>query len=309
MSLPPSCSSQNVSSATAKPATPARASMAVEPPCPAARLPYRNTTVSLPSRATAIITSTSRPHQSSCAAEALAPVSRSRLSVRPCFFIQTTICTTRAQATSDMTAWNHSCPSSLSHDDTPSSTSASATASARPAATPPHRYGRPRRPSGAARSHEYRMPTTSSASTLSRQTMKSTCSMNAGSVLGSHHQRAAHVLVEVIEEGIFARPRNGDHHERAHAGPHDLLFAQGDAFEFDRLVAFVDQFDLEAADRHHQPGRLEGAVRLEGQLEGGQLGPRRAGQAGRQPGAQRQRDEPGGTAARHQYPPFLPVPA
>ncbi|MNV50788.1 hypothetical protein D3C71_1428150 [compost metagenome] len=140
MSLPPSCSSQNVSSATAKPATPARASISMSlPPSPADTVPYRNTTVSLPSRATAMATSTSRPHQLSLATDERAPLSSSRLSVRPCVFIHTTICTTSTHAASDMMAWNHSWPSSLSQDETPSSTSASATASPSPAATPPHR--------------------------------------------------------------------------------------------------------------------------------------------------------------------------
>ncbi|MNE91239.1 hypothetical protein D3C80_1888260 [compost metagenome] len=109
------------------------------PPSPADTVPYRNTTVSLPSRATAMATSTNRPHQLSLATELRAPLSSSLFKVRPCFFIHTTICTTSAHAASDMMAWNHSWPSSLSQDDTPSSTSAKATASARPAATPPHR--------------------------------------------------------------------------------------------------------------------------------------------------------------------------
>ena len=110
------------------------------PPSPADTVPYRKTTVSLPSRATAIATSRNRPHQLSLATEVRAPPSSSLLSVRPCFFIQMTICTTRAQAASDMMPWNHSWPSSLSQDEMPSSTSASATASA----------ARRRRPTGQA---------------------------------------------------------------------------------------------------------------------------------------------------------------
>src|SRR3546814_5609273 len=102
------------------------------------------------------------------------------------------------------------------------------------------------------------MPTISRASTLSRQTMKSTCSMNtAGSVFGKHYQRATHVLVEIVEEGVFTGPRNGDHHKRAHAGAHHLFFAQGNAFEFDGLVAFVDQFNFETAGRNFEASGLE----------------------------------------------------
>ena len=105
MTLPPSCSSQKVASAATKPPSPAPTA-APTPPCCCedSTLPYKNTTVSLPSRATATITSTSRPHQwplSTCCA---APACNSCLRPRPCRRIHTTICTTSALAASAITA-------------------------------------------------------------------------------------------------------------------------------------------------------------------------------------------------------------
>src|SRR5690606_28242440 len=150
------------------------------------------------------------------------------------------------------------------------------------------------------------MPTTSRASTLSRQTMKRTCSISRSVPRGLDDQRALDVLVEVIEERIFARALDGDDNKRFDTRPKDFFLAQRNAFEFHRLVAGSGQFGLETSGRDFQGGRLERAVRLEGQAEGGQLGRLRGG-----------RDQPracrGGQAPevprRDQYPPFLPVPA
>src|SRR5690606_34488625 len=181
MNCPPNCSNQKVKSAARKPSTPDSANCHVAGPEPPAEMvPYKKTTVSLPSRATAIMTRTSSPHQLELANCWLAPLSSSRFSVRPWRFIQYTICTTRPQAASAMIAWNHSCPSSDSQEEMPSNTNASASASASPAATPAHNQGKPLRPAALARNQVNRIPTTNNASTLSRQTIKTTCSIMGG---------------------------------------------------------------------------------------------------------------------------------
>ncbi len=63
-------------------------------------MPYRKMTVSLPSRAIASATSTVMPHQFAVCVLFFRDCSMSRLSVRPCCFIHSTICTISTQAIS-----------------------------------------------------------------------------------------------------------------------------------------------------------------------------------------------------------------
>ena len=106
--LPPSCSSPKVASASTMPASAASPIIGSSWAGAAASVPYRKTTASLPSRAMASADSTSTPHQLRCCAWRDRPDSRSRLSVRPCARIHSTICTISAAATKTIAAWNKS---------------------------------------------------------------------------------------------------------------------------------------------------------------------------------------------------------
>src|SRR5690606_22634068 len=113
----------------------------------------------------------------------------------------------------------------------------------RPFITPPPP---PRRVSQA-----FRMPTTRSASTLSRQMMKTTCQnapvMTRSFRFAFHHDqsRRRRIGMEVIEEAVLARREAIEDDESGYARADHLLFSQFETLELDRACSNIAQLELE----------------------------------------------------------------
>ncbi|MNI63207.1 hypothetical protein D3C73_1185620 [compost metagenome] len=165
------CSRTMVSADSTRPSAPPMANRPSCGPRNCAPAPYRNTTVSLPSRLTASNANSNRP-QPPCRDILLsASRSRSRLSVRPWRCIQLTICTINRLAIKASAAWNHSLAGPLMALPANRISPASRPENKSPSTTPAQRNLTSRLPWLCWLIQAWRMPMTSSASTLSRQTM------------------------------------------------------------------------------------------------------------------------------------------
>src|SRR3954453_21116743 len=105
------------------------------------------------------------------------------------------------------------------------------------------------------------MPTTSMASAVSRQTMKSALPMNPCPGLLRDDPALPGLLVELVEELVLAGLQCVDRYRRLPARRDDLLLLQVPALEFDRRLALVGDVDAKPlAGRNLDHGRLEHAV-------------------------------------------------
>src|SRR5690348_12592988 len=110
------------------------------------------------------------------------------------------------------------------------------------------------------------MPTTSIASADSRQTMKSALPMvwSVRALLGDELALAG-VLVEFVDELVFAGLERADRQRRLAAGRNDFLLLELLAFEFHRRLAGVGHFELQTLAGGHfdHRGREDAVVRDE----------------------------------------------
>src|SRR2546426_4147872 len=118
------------------------------------------------------------------------------------------------------------------------------------------------------------MPTMCAASSDSRH-MMSRVSITAASL---HHQRAAPVLVEVVEELVAPgrEPRDVDRDRLA--GRYHALAVQLEALELDCGRGPVRDLEAQALPRHRLDLRGREAVLGDGHGDGALLGPRRRGE-------------------------------
>src|SRR5256712_4754866 len=118
------------------------------------------------------------------------------------------------------------------------------------------------------------MPTMSAASSDSRH-MMSSVSITAGSL---HHQRAAPLLVEVVEELVAPgrEPRNVDRDRPP--GRHHALAVQLEALELDRDRGLVRDLEAQALARRRLDLGGREAVLGDRQRDGPLLGPHRRGE-------------------------------
>src|SRR2546427_7121932 len=119
-----------------------------------------------------------------------------------------------------------------------------------------------------------RIPTMSAASSDSRH-MMSSVSITAASL---HQQRAAPLLVEVVEELVASgrEPRDVDRDRLA--GRHYALAIQLEALELDRRRGLVGDLEAQALARRRLDLRGRKAVLGDGQRDGPLLGPYRRGE-------------------------------
>src|SRR5438093_5073032 len=116
-----------------------------------------------------------------------------------------------------------------------------------------------------------RIPTTSAASSDSRH-MMSSVSITPASL---HHQRAAPLLVEVVEELVASgrEPRDVDRDRPPRR--HDALAVQLEALELDRGRGLVRDLEAQALARRRLDLGGREALLGDGQRDGPFLGPRR----------------------------------
>src|SRR2546425_5951990 len=126
------------------------------------------------------------------------------------------------------------------------------------------------------------MPTMSAASSDSRH-MMSSVSITAASL---HHQRAAPLLVEVVEELVASgrEPRDVDRDRLA--GRHHALAVQLEALELDRYRGLVRDLEAQALARRRLDLGGREAVLGDGQRDGPLLGPHRGGEREEERGEQ-----------------------
>src|SRR2546426_9472723 len=119
-----------------------------------------------------------------------------------------------------------------------------------------------------------RIPTMSAASSDSRH-MMSSVSITAASL---HHQRAAPLLVEVVEELVASRREPRDVDRDRPTGRHHALAVQLEALELDRRRGLVRDLEAQALARRGLDLGGREAVLGNGQRDGPLLRPHRRGE-------------------------------
>src|SRR2546428_1158408 len=127
-----------------------------------------------------------------------------------------------------------------------------------------------------------RIPTTSAASSDSRH-MMSSVSITAASL---HHQRAAPLLVEVVEELVASRREPRDVARDRPTGRHHALAVQLEALELDRRRGLVRDLEAQALARRGLDLGGREAVLGNGQRDRPLLRPHRGGEREEQRGEQ-----------------------